>query len=129
MVYDSWVGIIIIILACPATVQRFCGTSRRRLVLLHVTYSRPAPSFRVFDKGSPPIPRGSDRRDCVLTHFFSVSLVLSRNGSTLAHSPYRVLSLLSQTLTLSLLRFLFTLWFLFRRPQTGFTSVNVLVSF
>lgn len=59
--------------------------------------------------------------------FFSVSLVLSlsRNVSTLTHSPYRVLSLLSRSLTLSLLRFLFTLWFLFCRPQTGFTSVNV----
>lgn len=93
----------------------------------HVLTSRPVVSS--FRQRFPPSPRGSDRRDCALTHFFSVSLVLSRNVSTLAHSPYRVLSLLSQTLTLSLLRFLFTLWFLFRRPQTGFTSMNVLVSF
>jgi len=99
MVYDSWVGIIIIILACPATVLRFCGTGRhRRLVLLHVT-SRPVVSS--FRQRFPSQSSGLRPKGLCSHSFFSVSLVLSPEMSLLSlihpiasspfslkHSPY-----------------------------------------
>jgi hypothetical protein len=117
MVYDSWAGIIIIIiLACPATVLRFCGTGHRRRRLRRLVH---VPPGRFEFSTEVPLPVVGARTEGIVYSFnFSLSLSFSLALSKSLHSRSltlsRSLASLSDILTLSLLRFLFTLWFSLR---------------
>uniref|UniRef100_A0A2S2P673 Transmembrane protein n=1 Tax=Schizaphis graminum TaxID=13262 RepID=A0A2S2P673_SCHGA len=134
MVYDSWARIIIIIiLACPATVTAF---------LWYRPPPPPSPCHvppgRFEFSTEVPLPVDGARTEGIVYSFnFSLSLSFSLAPSKSLHSRSLTLSRspssLSDTHPISLALPFYSLVFItsrfIRRPQTGFTSVNVLVSF